>query len=153
MDDVAPVCALVVRGAPLASRAGDVAGALVQPGWEVCVVLTPAAVAVVPMTFNTVGKAAHGIADTAAHSTIAEALGRHVPVVAVPTVNEYLAQNAAWSRNVEQFTLAGVWWVRPADGTAGPPETVASGTGDEATAEFDPEWVAGHLPAVRDVQA
>lgn len=98
------------------------------------------------MTFNTAGKAAHGIADTAAHSAIAEALGRHVPVVAVPMVNEYLAGNPAWGRNVSALTAAGVKWVSLTDGTSGPAEAVTSGLGDALASQFDPEWVVGHLP-------
>ena len=100
------------------------------------------------MTFNTAGKAAHGIADTAAHSAIAEALGRGVPVVAVPMVNAYLADNPAWRRNVAALTAAGVIWVSMTDGTSGPAEAVPSGAGEQLAALFDPEWVTGHLPDV-----
>jgi phosphopantothenoylcysteine synthetase/decarboxylase len=56
----------------------------------------PDAAAIAPITFNTVGKLACGIADTYAHST----LGDGVPVLAVPMVNNRLWGNPAWSRNV-----------------------------------------------------
>ena len=86
------------------------------------------------------------IADTAAHSAIAEALGRRVPVVAVPMVNEHLADNPAWTRNIAMLTAAGVTWVSMLDGTGGPVESVRSGSGEELTRAFDPEWVVEHLP-------
>jgi phosphopantothenoylcysteine synthetase/decarboxylase len=119
---VTHICTLVVCGAPLASRAPDVAAELIRVGWSVRVVLTPAAeqwvdssafeavtgapgqtqlrtpgspkpprsqaIAVVPMTFNSIGKLASGIADTLAHSAMAEALGEALPFVAVPMVNQ-----------------------------------------------------------------
>ena len=47
----------------------------------------PDAVVVAPITFNTVGKLACGIADTYAHSALAEAMGDRVPMLAVPMVN------------------------------------------------------------------
>jgi phosphopantothenoylcysteine synthetase/decarboxylase len=136
---VTDICTLVVCGAPVASRAPDVAAELIRVGWTVRVILTPAAeqwvdssaleavtgapgqtqlrspgspkppraqaIAVVPITFNSIGKLASGIADTLAHSAMAEALGEGLPFVAVPMANQNLAGNPAWSD--EKARLAG----------------------------------------------
>ena len=177
------LCTLVVCGAPLARRAPDFVRHLIDVGWRVQVVTTPAAtnwvdetalkeaagqaprsvhrpvdspknreqpgaVAVVPITFNTVGKLAAGIADTYAHSALCEALGDGIPILAVPMVNNRLWGHPAWQRNVHFLTAAGVRWVSVHDGTAGPPEVVQSGTGESLVDQFDPEWISGHLPLV-----
>ena len=172
-------CTLVVCGAPLAGRATDMAAALVRAGWQLRVILTPAAeqwvqgaaleaatgapaqtrlrapgspkppraeaIAVVPMTFNSAGKLAHGIADTLAHSAMAEALGAGVPFVAVPMVNPSLAGHPAWGQNTRRLSAAGVTWVSVVDGTAGHPEPVLTERGAALVEAFDPEWVSGHL--------
>jgi phosphopantothenoylcysteine decarboxylase len=177
---VTGICTLVVCGAPLASRAPDVAAELMSSGWQVRVILTPTAeqwvdhpaleatsgapgqtqlrppgspkpprataIAVVPITFNSIGKLANGIADTLAHSAMAEALGEGLPFVAVPMVNQYLAGNPAWDDNTRRLTVAGVTWVSAIDGTAGEPESVQSGSGPVLVDAFDPKWVSGHLP-------
>jgi hypothetical protein len=85
-----PNLSLIVCGAPLASRAHDVAAALELNDWSVTPVVTsaagawldsiwplasfrdpneakaprPDAVAVCPMTFNTANKLVHGLADS-----------------------------------------------------------------------------------------
>jgi phosphopantothenoylcysteine decarboxylase len=182
---VAPICTLVVSGAPLASRAPDVAAELLRAGWQVRVILTPAAeqwvdasalqavigapgqtqlrapgspkpprskaIAVVPITFNSVGKLASGIADTLAHSAMAEALGEGLPFVAVSMVNQYLAGNPAWAQNTKHLTAAGVTWVSVVDGSAGPPEPVQSGSGPALVDAFDPAWVTSNLPPAATV--
>src|SRR4051812_9965646 len=182
---VAPICTLVVCGAPLASRAPDVAAELLRAGWLVRVILTSAgeqwvdgpalqavvgspeqtqlraasspkpprskAIAVVPITFNSVGKVANGIADTLAHSAMAEALGEGLPFVAVSMVNQYLAANPAWAHNTKHLTTAGVTWVSVIDGSAGPPEPVQSGSGPALVDAFDPAWVTGNLPPAATV--
>lgn len=106
----------------------------------------PDAVVVAPITFNTVGKLACGIADTYAHSTLGEALGDGVPMLAVPMVNNRLWGNPAWSRNVAWLTQAGVRWLSIHDGTIGEPKPVQSGTGDSVVKRFDPGWIAAQLP-------
>ena len=174
------ICTLVVCGAPLASRAPDVAAELMRAGWQVRVILTPAAeqwvdgsaleavagspgqtqlrspgtpkpprasaIAVVPITFNSIGKLANGIADTLAHSAMAEALGEGLPFVAVPMVNQYLAGNPAWAQNTKHLTAAGVTWVSVVDGTPGDPEPVESGSGPGLVHAFNPAWVSRQLP-------
>lgn len=104
------------------------------------------AITVVPITFNSVGKVANGIADTLAHSAMAEALGEGLPFVAVSMVNQYLAGNPAWAQNTKHLTAAGVTWVSVIDGTAGEPQPVQSGTGSALVDAFDPAWVSRQLP-------
>jgi phosphopantothenoylcysteine decarboxylase len=106
----------------------------------------PEAAVIAPITFNTVGKMACGIADTYAHSTLAEALGHGVPILAVPMVNNRLWGNPAWSRNVAWLTQAGVRWLSIHDGTIGEPKPVQSGTGDSVVERFDPGWITAQLP-------
>jgi phosphopantothenoylcysteine synthetase/decarboxylase len=101
---------------------------------------------VAPITFNTIGKLAAGIADTLAHSALCEALGEGIPFVAVPMVNQYLWGHPAFPASVELLTAAGVTWVGLEDGIAGEFEPVQSGTGEQLTKAFDPHWLSGHLP-------
>lgn len=49
------------------------------------------AVVVAPATYNTINKLALGIADTYAHTVLAELIGLAVPIVIVPFVNAALA--------------------------------------------------------------
>jgi phosphopantothenoylcysteine synthetase/decarboxylase len=157
-----------------------VAAELIRSGWQLHVILTPAAeqwvdrlaleavagsagqtqlrtpgspkppraraIAVVPITFNSVGKLANGIADTLAHSAMAEALGEGLPFLAVSMVNQFLAGNPAWAQNTKQLSAAGVTWVSVIDGTAGEPQPVQSGSGPALVEAFDPAWVSGQLP-------
>jgi phosphopantothenoylcysteine synthetase/decarboxylase len=102
-------------------------------------------VVVAPITFNTVGKLACGIADTYAHSTLCEALGDGVPILAVPMVNNRLWGHPAWSRNVDWLTSASVRWLSIHDGTIGKPKPVQSGTGDRVVKRFDPGWITAQL--------
>jgi hypothetical protein len=143
---------LVVCGAPLAARSGDVAAALADDGWEVGEVLTPAAlawrapttrppagrpdvVAAVPLTFNTANKVATGVMDNAACGVLCEALATAVPLLLVATVSERLWAHPAWSRTLH--LLAGARWLDPLTGrvTAGP-APVRSGTGPELVTAF-----------------
>ena len=105
----------------------------------------PDAVVVAPITFNTVGKLAAGIADTYAHSTLCEALGDGVPILAVPMVNNRLWGHPAWARNVRLLTDAGVRWLSIHDGTIGEPQPVMSGTGEDVVKRFEPGWITSQL--------
>jgi phosphopantothenoylcysteine decarboxylase len=105
----------------------------------------PDAVVVAPITFNTVGKLACGIADTYAHSALCEALGDGVPILAVPMVNNRLWGHPAWLQNVDRLTSAGVSWLNIHDGTIGDPKPVQSGTGDSVVQRFDPGWITAQL--------
>jgi phosphopantothenoylcysteine synthetase/decarboxylase len=105
----------------------------------------PAAVVVAPITFNTVGKLACGIADTYAHSALCEALGDGLPILAVPMVNSRLWNHPAWALNTDRLTGAGVRWLSIHDGTMGKPQAVRSGTGEDVVKRFEPEWIVGQL--------
>ena len=105
----------------------------------------PHAVVVEPVTFNTVGKMACGIADTYAHSVLCESLGDGVPILAMPMVNDRLWAHPAWASNAARLTGAGVQWVSIHDGSVGPPQPVGSGTGGDVVRNFEPRWISAHL--------
>lgn len=149
---------LVVCGAPLASRAGEVAE-LLQERWSVSMVVTdaagqwfdrrsdrdrprPDAVVACPLTFNTANKVAAGIMDTGAAGALCDAIGAGVPVVAVPMVNNRLWGHPAWASTLRTLSGAGVRFVDPQTGRIGDPAPVRSGTGPDVVAAFDPGWVA-----------
>jgi phosphopantothenoylcysteine decarboxylase len=72
------------------------------------------AVIAVPITFNSVGKLATGIADTYAHAILAESLGLGLPLVIVPMVNSSLRRHPAWTANMGRLIEAGALVVDPA---------------------------------------
>jgi Flavoprotein len=148
---------LVVCGAPLAARAGEVADAL-REGWSLSVVVTTAAgqwfpgpsehdrappdlVVACPLTFNTANKVAAGIMDTSAAGALCDALGAGVPVVAVPMVNNRLWGHPVWASTMRTLVDAGVRFLDLRSGLVGDPAPVQSGTGPEVVAAFDPAWV------------
>jgi hypothetical protein len=148
---------LVVCGAPLAARAGEVADAL-RDGWSVSVVVTDAAgqwfpglsehdrprpdlVVACPLTFNTANKVAAGIMDSSAAGALCDALGAGVPVVAVPMVNNRLWGHPVWASTLRTLAGAGVRFLDPRSGRVGDPEPVKSATGPEVVSGFDPAWV------------
>jgi phosphopantothenoylcysteine synthetase/decarboxylase len=152
---------LVVCGAPLASRAGEVADAL-REGWSVSVVATDAAgqwfaepsehdrprphvVVACPLTFNTANKVAAGIMDTSAAGALCDALGAGVPVVVVPMVNNRLWGHPVWVSTLRMLAGAGVRFVDPRSGLVDEPAPVQSGTAPEVVAAFDPAWVVAAI--------
>jgi phosphopantothenoylcysteine synthetase/decarboxylase len=152
---------LVVCGAPLASRAGEVADRL-RGRWSVSVVVTDAAeqwfdqpsdqdrprpdlVVACPLTFNTANKVASGIMDTSAAGALCDALGAGVPVVAVPMVNNRLWGHPVWASTLRTLAAAGVRFVDSRTGEVGEPMPVQSGTGPEVVAAFDPAWVVAAI--------
>lgn len=58
------------------------------------------AVVVAPATFNTVNKCVAGVADTVASATFAEYLGRSVPMVVAPCVNQDLSRHPTFRNNL-----------------------------------------------------
>jgi phosphopantothenoylcysteine synthetase/decarboxylase len=68
----------------------------------------PDAMVVAPATFNTINKWAAGISDTLALGLLTEAIGKHLPVVALPFLNSAQAQHPAFGRSVEQLRAWGV---------------------------------------------
>ena len=104
----------------------------------------PSAVIVAPLTFNTLSKWALGISDNRAMGTLNEALGRGVPIVAVPIVNQGLWGHPAFPGHLASLEGAGVRFLNLADGQ--PCATaVRSGTGADLAAAFDPFWIVEAL--------
>lgn len=68
----------------------------------------PAAIAVAPATFNTVNKWAAGISDTLALGVLTEAIGKGLPIVALPFLNRAQAAHPAFQRSVDQLRSWGV---------------------------------------------
>ena len=63
---------------------------------------------VAPATFNTINKWAAGISDTLALGLLTEAIGKGLPLVALPFLNVAQARHPAFARSVEQLRQAGV---------------------------------------------
>lgn len=103
-------------------------------------------VVICPITFNTVAKAAIGIADTYAHSLIAEYLGQSTPIVAVPMVNANLWGHPSWLPHTDYLAKAGVRFLDP---HTGHPDLVPvqSGTGQQVTDALDPAWLVAAATA------
>jgi phosphopantothenoylcysteine synthetase/decarboxylase len=68
----------------------------------------PDAMIVAPATFNTINKWAAGISDTLALGLLTEAIGKRLPLVALPFVNSAQAQHPAFGRSVDQLRGCGV---------------------------------------------
>ena len=66
------------------------------------------AVTVVPATFNTINKWAHGISDTLALGVLHEAVGLALPVIAVPTPNAALGRHPIFIQSVATLRAWGV---------------------------------------------
>lgn len=163
---------LVVSGAPLTRRTGDIVAATTAAGWATSVIGTPAArrwlpdglgvpvafdfrapdapktrpdpaaLVVCPATFNLVGRIAAAAADTYALAAVAEALGLGVPVVVVPMVGRKLWGHPAWPGQLDTLRRWGVTLV-DAQGGAATPEPAE---GDAVADAFDPAWVVRALP-------
>jgi Flavoprotein len=87
---------------------------------------------VAPATYNTVCKLALGVSDTYALGVLAEAIGRGVPVVILPFVNEALAVRRPFVAAVDSLRNEGVRvLLGPAGWTPHPP-----GTGGERLESF-----------------
>jgi Flavoprotein len=61
-----------------------------------------------PATFNTINKWAAGISDTLALGLVTEAIGKRLPVVAVPFINAAQAEHPAFQASVDRLRAAGV---------------------------------------------
>ena len=106
------------------------------------------AVVVAPATFNTISKAALGVADTPAHTVLCEAIGSGIPIVMVPMLNDALWGHPALAGHLQTLSAAGVGFVDPQTGTDSP-VPVTSGTGDEVVRAFDPSWIVARLDQLR----
>lgn len=73
----------------------------------------PGLTLVAPATFNSVNKMAQGIADTLAHSLVAEAIGAKWPLIVAPSLNSALASHPQFSRSLETLRGWGVTILEP----------------------------------------
>ncbi|MFE3205697.1 flavoprotein [Embleya sp. NPDC059237] len=78
-----------------------------RPG-DADVLPAPTAIAVAPATVNTVIKWALGIADTLALGLLTEAIGKQLPVVAMPFTNRAQAAHPKFGRSIEELREWGV---------------------------------------------
>jgi phosphopantothenoylcysteine synthetase/decarboxylase len=91
------------------------------------------AIIVAPGTFNTINKLAAGISDNHALTMLAEAIGRHTPVVVLPFVNSTFAARRPFIRAVADLRSEGVRVILGEDDRWVPH---APGTGRERIADF-----------------
>lgn len=103
------------------------------------------AIAVVPATFNTINKWAHGISDTLALGVLNEAVGLGLPIIAAPTPNAALARHPAFERSVATLRSWGVTVLY--DPVNYPPPQ--PGTGLAATDFFPWEALEQQIAAMR----
>jgi phosphopantothenoylcysteine decarboxylase len=68
----------------------------------------PDAIIVAPATLNTINKWALGICDTLALGILVEAIGKKLPVVALPFTNSAHAAHPAFGENIEKLRSWGV---------------------------------------------
>jgi phosphopantothenoylcysteine synthetase/decarboxylase len=78
-----------------------------NPG-EPDVLPEPDAVIVAPATVNTVNKWAAGICDTLALGILVEAIGKRLPIVALPSTNQAHAAHPAFTENIGKLRSWGV---------------------------------------------
>ena len=90
----------------------------------------PDAVIVAPATVNTINKWAAGICDTLALGILVEAIGKRLPIVALPSTNQAHAAHPAFAENIGKLRSWGVS-VLFGPGIDGHAEPGAGGTGPE----------------------
>ena len=73
-----------------------------------------------PCSFNSLNKLAHGIADNLALSVVAEAIGRHTPVIVAPSLNQPLVDHPQAQMSLRILPAWGVVIVPPVDEGEGP---------------------------------
>jgi Flavoprotein len=78
-----------------------------EPGTE-DVLPPPDAIIVAPATLNTINKWAYGICDTLALGILVEAIGKKLPVVALPFTNHAHAAHPAFAENISKLRSWGV---------------------------------------------
>jgi phosphopantothenoylcysteine synthetase/decarboxylase len=61
-----------------------------------------------PATFNTINKWAAGISDTLALGLLTEAIGKRLPMVALPFINAAQAEHPAFQGSVDRLRAVGV---------------------------------------------
>lgn len=103
------------------------------------------AVAVVPMTFNTLNAWANGNANTYTLTTLCASLGARTPTVAVPFAKHDLAGHPAWFASMAVLRYAGIKILDPHNGSTVSLEPIRSGTGNEVADAFQWRWVLDEL--------
>jgi phosphopantothenoylcysteine decarboxylase len=140
-----PSAVRFLDAAPLAEQTGyPVRSQYKNPG-EPDLLPDPDAIIVAPATVNSINKWAAGICDTLALGILVEAIGKKLPVVAVPWSNPAHAAHPALAESLGKLTS---WGVRvltaPADYP--PPDPVA---GEESPAAFPWQQALGALSQSR----
>ena len=93
----------------------------------------PDAVIIAPATVNTINKWAAGICDTLALGILVEAIGKRLPIVALPSTNQAHAAHPAFPENIGKLRSWGVSVLFGA-GAHALPEPGAGGTGPDRSA-------------------
>jgi phosphopantothenoylcysteine synthetase/decarboxylase len=73
-----------------------------------------------PLSFNSLNKLAHGIADNLALAVVAEAIGRRTPVILAPSLNAPLLEHPEAQSSLAKLASWGVDIVPPVDDGEGP---------------------------------
>jgi phosphopantothenoylcysteine synthetase/decarboxylase len=73
----------------------------------------PSLTLVAPATFNTLNKISQGIADTLAHSLVAEAIGAGWPVIVAPSMNPHLGNHPQVATSLKTLRRWGVTLLEP----------------------------------------
>jgi hypothetical protein len=100
----------------------------------------PDAIIVAPATVNTIDKWAAGICDTLALGILVEAIGKKLPVVAVPWSNAAHAAHPAFTENVRKLASWGVRMLHSPDDYPPP------GPGDDHLGDFPWQQALSALP-------
>jgi phosphopantothenoylcysteine synthetase/decarboxylase len=106
--------------------------------------VTPDVVCVCPATFNTVNKAAAGLADNYAVSLVCEALGARIPILIAPMINQKLWGHFALASSLGALRGAGVEFYDIQTGGS-EPLPVESGSGEFIVENFRPAGLAAAL--------
>ncbi len=105
------------------------------------------ALVICPATFNTINKAALGIADNHAHTAVVDLLGAGTPTVMVPMVTTKMWGHPAWQRHTDLLTEHGVRFLDPYTGAAGL-VPMQLGTAGQIASGFDPAWLVTALAEI-----
>jgi phosphopantothenoylcysteine synthetase/decarboxylase len=119
-----------------------------QPGAE-DVLPPPDAIIVAPATLNTINKWAYGICDTLALGILVEAIGKKLPIVALPFTNSAHAAHPAFEENILKLRS---WGVRVLYGTDVYP-LHAPGTGSQHLDIFPWELTLEALKQMTDTDS
>jgi phosphopantothenoylcysteine synthetase/decarboxylase len=108
-------------------------------------VLPPAdGIVVAPATFNTINKWAAGISDTLTLGLVTEAIGKRLPIVALPFVNAAQAEHPAFQTSIDRLRAAGVQLLYGPDVL----ELHEPGTGSQRVASFPWQLTLAALDAI-----